>query len=73
MKGVSDKSQVEADAISEWRGERFYNALKGAGLTDDQITVTILETLVNSNVSPHDLEGLIEKGCDPETAIRILV
>ena len=63
----------ESQKVAAWRQERFYKILQNAGMEDDQIDVNVLLLLVHSASSPNDLEGLIQKGCKPETAIRILV
>ena len=66
------KGVAEAQAVAEWRGEIFFEALKKV-LPESEITVGMIETLVASGVHVNQLEELLEKGCDPETAIRIVV
>lgn len=68
--GRSTESEVKK--VMAWRKERFTQILKDNGLTAEQIE-PVIGKLVDSESSAHDLEGLIERKCDPETAIRILV
>lgn len=58
--------------VRQWRQEQFVRILRKSGLTDDQIDLNIVDSLVSSTASSHDLENLIDQGCDPETAIRIV-
>lgn len=62
----------EQKVVNAWRQEQFVKVLRENGLTDDDIDLTIVKELVKSNSSHHDLAKLIKKGCDPETAIRII-
>lgn len=64
--------EEETLKVKKWRKERFIQVLRDSGMEFEQIE-PVLSDLVDSNSSAHDLEGLIEKGCDPETAIRIAV
>jgi hypothetical protein len=62
----------ETVRVKKWRQEQFVSVLRAAGLTDEKIDLKAVKELVESTASPHDLKKLIEKGCDPEIAIRIL-
>lgn len=58
--------------VNQWRQEQFVRILRKGGLSDEQIDLNIVDNLVSSTASSHDLEKLIDQGCDPETAIRIV-
>lgn len=66
------ESDEETKRVKQWRKERFIEVLREGGMEFEQIE-PVLGALVESDSSAHDLEGLLEKGCDPETAIRITV
>jgi hypothetical protein len=66
------RKEDEGAKVRKWRQEQFVRVLRESGLTDEQIDLNNVSLLVESTASPHDLKKLIEKGCDPETAIRIL-
>lgn len=53
--------------VDEWRRSSFEKLLPG-------FSERTIQKLVESyHVSPHDFEKLFEAGCDPKTAVRILI
>ena len=65
------RHEEEMIRVKAWREERFKKILEDNGLSGEQVQVFVPE-LVDSESSAHDLEKLIEKGCDPETAVKIV-
>ena len=58
-----DTHAEQLDQVELWRAQRFL----ALGLTARQAV-----ELARSRVDLHRFEHLIERGCDPETAARIL-
>jgi hypothetical protein len=56
----------EQERIDKWREERF------AELLPKRLSKKA-KKLVSSDASPHDLKKLLDRECDPETAIKILL
>lgn len=66
---VTEDTSVETEEqkVDRWRHESFAELLPGFSAEIVDLLATNLE------VSPHDLEYLLEKGCDPELAVKILI
>lgn len=67
-----EKEQTEAQRVAGWRQETFVKILKESGVKDDDLDLVAVQMLVDSDVYPWDLHDLIQKGCAPDLAIRIL-
>lgn len=74
LASAEDKSRVaeEYEAVRLWRQEQFVAVLRQA-LPDEEIDLAKVQALVDSSSSHHDLRELIHEGCDPQTAIEILI
>jgi hypothetical protein len=62
-----DKEATEDERVDKWRRDKF------RAMLPEEISDTIVEQLVVSDSSPHDLQFLLGKGCNPLTAVKILV
>jgi hypothetical protein len=57
---------TEQDKIRKWNRENFKRILP-------EEESEVIDTLVSNEVSYHDLERLIDLGCDKKLAVQILV
>ena len=58
---------TEEQKVDKWRFDEFDKLLPGF---DAEI---IMELVNNHDISSHDLENLLENGCDPHLAVKILI
>lgn len=65
------KGPTELEIVALWRKEFFQSVIKDSKAKG--IGPKTILSLVSSTASPHDLRRLIESGCEPKTAIKILV
>jgi hypothetical protein len=69
---VKEKKKVpeqpsEQQRVADWRREQFKYLVP-------EVTDLQIELLVNKiDTSPRDLEKLLKRGCDPRTALKILL
>jgi hypothetical protein len=65
MPAVHDLIETELERVERWRAE----ALERAGYSPD----ASVELAARPDVDLHEAIELLERGCPPETAVRILV
>ncbi len=70
QKGPS-KDQKKLEELQGWRRTSFYRVLKERSLLSEVFPDDI-EALVSSTATHHDFSRLLDKGCPPQTAIKIL-
>lgn len=65
MSAVDEIVETEAERVERWRAE----ALERGGYGH----LAALELASRADVDLHDALGLLERGCPPDLAVRILI
>jgi hypothetical protein len=65
MPAVEETRETEQERVERWRAE----ALEKVGYD----VVSAAQLAVRHDVDLHRAIGLVERGCDPEVALRILL